>query len=534
MAFSYSAAERRRFVAASACNLLTHKQSQVEGEDLIISVPAEDSGAILRVDGWQWAGVNVKIERIGGEASASGSSKTEETRDMLKGVLERRYNIESKFLDLSALRQDALLKEQSIFDTKTTAGKFFPAMMRVLDGAFESSKDKDEAVTSVSLADNELIDLAAMSSLSQTLPKLKNLDLSNNKFEKLTQLSLWKKRFLHLEHLILTGNPIEQSEPDYHKSIIAWYPNLRQLNGIQVRTEEDIANRSKTPDLPFPIRSPAFQDEGGIAENFVRTFIAGFDTDRPALTALYYDEHSDFSYSVNTAAPRDPTSTEQTEKQEWGDYIKNSRNLKKITQLPARQNRMFRGPQAVAEVFATLPKTKHADLAVDAKKYMIEAHIQPGVPDPSGGSQSGVDGFFVSIHGEFDEVDVATGQPKKKRSFDRTFILGPGGSSGVRIVNDILTVRAYGGAQAFDPDNFEGWNGPAAAAAPLPDGVPQLPAGLSVEMAEQMCIELQKQTRMTIGYAKECLEQVNWDFATSLQAFESVKANLPPDAFVAA
>ena len=85
---------------------------------MIISVPAEDSGAILRVDGWQWAGVNVKIERIGGEASASGSSKTEETRDMLKGVLERRYNIESKFLDLSALRQDALLKEQSILTPK--------------------------------------------------------------------------------------------------------------------------------------------------------------------------------------------------------------------------------------------------------------------------------------------------------------------------------------------------------------------------------------------------------------------------------
>lgn len=487
---------------------------------------------MLRVDGWQWAGVNVKVERIGGDASAP-STKTEETRDLIKGVLERRYNIESKFLDLTTLRQDEKLKEQSIFNVKSTAGKFFPAMMRVLEGAFETSKDKDEAVLSVSLADNELTDLTAMSSLSQTLPKLKNLDLSNNKFEKLGQLSLWKKRFLHLEHLILTGNPIEHLEPDYAKSIVSWYPNLRNLNGIQVRTEEEIANRSKTPDLPFPIRSPTFQDEGGIAEGFIRTFIAGFDTDRAALASLYYDDQSTFSYSVNTQAPRDPTNTEQTEKQEWGDYIKNSRNLKKIAHLPARQNRLFRGAQAVSEVFGALPKSKHADLAADAKKYMIEAHIQPGVPDPSGGSQAGVDGFFISIHGEFDEIDVATGQAKKKRSFDRTFILGPGGQTGVRVVNDILTVRAYGGAQAFDPDNFEGWNGPAAAA-PAPEGVPQLPAGLSMETAEQMCLELQKQTRMTIGYAKECLEQVSWDFPKALQAFESVKANLPADAFVAA
>jgi nuclear RNA export factor len=496
-------------------------------------VPAEDAGAILRLDGWQWAGVNVKVERMGGDANAPESSKTEQTRDLIKGVLERRYNIENKFLDLSTLRQDEKLKEQAIFNVKSTAGKFFPAMMRVLEGAFETPKDKDEAVLSVSLADNELTDLAAMSSLSQTLPKLKNLDLSNNKFEKLSQLSVWKKRFLHLEQLILSGNPLEQAEPDYAASVIQWYPNLRSLNGIQVRTEEDIANRSKTPDLPFPIRSPAFQDEGGIAEGFIRTFIAGFDTDRAGLATLYYDEQSDFSYSVNTGAPRDPSSAESTEKQEWGDYIKNSRNLKKITTLPARQNRMFRGPQAVSDVFASLPRTKHADLATEAKNNMIEAHIQPGVPDPSGASQAGVDGFFISIHGEFDEVDITTGQAKKKRSFDRTFILGPGGQSGVRVVNDILNVRAYGGAQAFDPDNFEGWNGPAAAA-PVPEGVPQLPAGLTIEMAEQMCLELQKQTRMTIGYAKECLEQVNWDFATSLQAFESVKASLPPDAFVAA
>lgn len=455
---------------------------------------------------------------------------------MIKGVLERRYNIESKFLDLSILRQDEKLKEQSIFNVKSTAGKFFPAMMRVLDGAFETSKDKDEAVQSLSLANNELSDLTAMSSLPQTLPKLKNLDLSNNKFEKLGQLALWKKRFHNLEMLILSGNPIEQAEPDYATSIIQWFPNLRSLNGIQVRTEEDIANRSKTPDLPFPIRSPAFQDEGGIAEGFIRNFIAGFDADRTALTTLYYDDQSDFSYSVNTAAPRDPASTESAERQEWGDYIKNSRNLKKISQLPARQNRLFRGTQAVLDVFAAFPKTKHPDLATEAKKYMIEAHIQPGVPDPSGGSQSGVDGFFITIHGEFDEVDGVTGQPKKKRSFDRTFILGPGGQSGVRIVSDILTVRAYGGAQAFDPDNFEGWNGPAAANGPAPaaDGVPQLPAGLSIEMAEQMCLELQKQTRMTINYAKDCLEQVNWDFPMALQAFESVKGNLPPDAFIAA
>lgn len=487
-------------------------------------------GALLRLDGWVRAGANVKVERKGG-AEPGDANRTMETREMLKNVLERRYNADAKFLDLSFLGQDPKLTEQAIFNQKSTASKFFPAMMVVLSKVFDTNQEKDDAFPSVSLANNELSELTVVSSLSETLPKLKNLDLSNNKFDKLEQLTRWRKRFFHLDHLILTGNPIEQTEPGYAATIIQWFPKLRMLNGVQVRTDEEIAKGSKITNLPFPLRSPSFQDEGGIAEGFIRNFIAGFDNDRAQLAAYYYDENSDFSYAVNISAPRDPSSTETTEKQEWGDYIKNSRNLKKINQLPARSHRHFKGVKAIGDLFASFPRTKHADLATEAKTYMIEAHIQPGVPDPTGASPAGVDGFAITIHGEFHEVDAA-GQPTKKRSFDRTFLLGPGGPSGVRIVNDMLHVRAYGGAQAFDPDNFEGWQVPQNAAAP--DGAPQLPAGLTLETAEQMCIELSKQTRMTPVYAKECLEQVGWDFALAQQAFESVKATLPADAFVAA
>jgi len=163
---------------------------------------------------------------------------------------------------------------------------------------------------------------------------------------------------------------------------------------------------------------------------------------------------------------------------------------------------------------------------------MIEAHIQPGVPDPTGQSPNGVDGFMIVVHGEFDEVDAATGQATKKRSFDRTFIIGPGGPSGVRIVNDMLTIRAYGGAQAFEPENFEGWSNDTQQTNNDLDATPQLPAGISVQMAEQMVAELSKRTNMTIQYSKMCLEQVAWSFDKALEAFANVKASLPADAFV--
>lgn len=485
------------------------------------------------MNGYGWAGTTVAIERLGGAAQDSGPT-TEDTKAMLKGVLERRYNFETKFLDLSALGQDPELQKKNVFDQKSTTSKLFPALMRVLEYAFDTPAERDAAITSVSLANNELADVTTVTPLSLTLPKLHNLDLSNNRLQKLSALETWRRRFYHLQHLILSGNPIEQSEPDYAAEILKWYPNLRMLNNVQVRTEEDIPKKSTIAELPFPIRTPLFQDQEGIVENFVRTFFVGFDSDRAALASHYYDDKSDFSYAVNTQAPRDPAATEHIEKQEWDQYIRNSRNLKKISQLPARQSRIFKGTKAVADAFEGMPKTKHPDLASEARKWMIEAHIQPGVPDPTGQSPNGVDGFVITVHGEFEELDAA-GQAKKKRSFDRTFVIGPGGGpSGVRVVNDMLTVRAYGGAQAFEPDQFEAWNTADAAqqATASLDMAPQLPPGITVEMAEQMVAELQKQTGMNVQYAKDCLDAAGWDFQKGLETFASVKGNLPTEAFV--
>ena len=492
----------------------------------------EDVAALERMDGYGWAGTKVSIKRADGTEVKAQDSATQDTKAMLRRVLENRYNFETKFLDLSALEKDEELNKHNIFAQTSTAHKAVRAMMRVLELSFDTEAERHAAITSVSLANNAFVDLTDVKDLSFTLPKLLNLDLSNNSFANLKALEVWKRRFYNLQHLILSGNPIEQNDPNYPAEIMKWYPNLRLLNNIQVRTEEDVASKLKTQ-LPFPINSPLFQDEGGIVENFVRTFFNGFDNDRAGLAAHYYDDKSDFSFAVNTQAPRDPAASQQTEKQEWDHYIKNSRNLKKISHLPARQNRHFRGTKAVAEILASLPTTKHPDLASEARKWMIEAQIQPSVPDPTGASPNGVDGFMITVHGEFDEVDAAGQAKKKKRSFDRTFIIGPGGPSGVRIVNDMLTVRAYGGAQAFDPDNFEGWNNSEAAQknAHDLDAAQQLPAGLSVEMAGQMVAELQKQTGLIPAYAKLCLEQTGWTFDKAMEAFNNARANLPADAF---
>lgn len=487
----------------------------------------------MRMNNYGWAGINISIARLDGaeQEPAAPSAAAEKTKAMLRGVIERRYVLDSKFLNLTELGQDEELRSEQIFDQKSTASKFFPAMMKVLNSVFDRTDDRDAAIISVSLANNELEDLTTVSTLSMTLPKLRNLDLSNNKFANLDKLVIWRKRFYHLEHLIVTGNPLEQNEPNYAQTLISWYPNLRQLNGIQVRTEEEVASKSKITNLPFPIRGPLFLDEGGIAESFIRKFFPAFDADRQAVAIHYFDEKSQFSYAVNTHAPTDPARSQKIEKGEWELYVKNSRNLKKISHLPARQNRIFRGTKAIGNAFAMLPATKHPDLTTEARSWMIEAKMVPCVPDATGASPNGVDGFLITVSGEFEEVNGG-----KKRSFDRIIVLGPGaGPDGVRVVHDVLTIRGYGGNQAFQPENFEGWIDASQLQQPttgVEAAAPGLPAGLSLELAEQMVSQLSQKTNMTLAYAKDCLDQTNWSGDAALAAFESVKGNLPAEAFI--
>jgi nuclear RNA export factor len=527
----------------------------VEGDTIFISVQPEDLHVLLRMDGFTWSAVTINIKRSDGIVdTAQPSSEAEKTKAMLRSVLERRYDMDAKFLDLSALGQDEELKASAIFDSKSTTSKFFPALMRVLELAFDQKAERDAAIQSVSLAHNDLENLTVVSTLSETLPNLHNLDLSNNKLATLDSISLFRRRFHHLKHLIVSGNPLEQNEPNYATEILKWYSSLTQLNNIQVRTEEEAAARSNVSHMPFPIRTPLFQDEGGIAENFIRNFFVGIDTDRTALANVFYDDNSEFSFAVNTSAPRDPAN--RPAPQEWEQYINNSRNLKRLTQLPARKKRQFSGAKAIADVLTSIPATKHPDLATQATKWLIESHIQPNVPDPTGQSRTGVDGFQISVHGEFQELQSTADQPGKQRSVDHLFIVGPGGSTGVRIHSHQFTIRAYGGSQAYQPEDLAAYaaivgtsnlpssqpvsssmpaptNAAATAAAATIPQPSQPPAGLTVELAEQMVLELQKQTRMTLQYAKDCLEQVSWDFNKALEVFGNVRASLPAEAFVA-
>ncbi|EON61995.1 hypothetical protein W97_01213 [Coniosporium apollinis CBS 100218] len=489
------------------------RKHQQEGDALIITLPSNEALSILRLDGWVFAGANIKIEQLSEPTrsptppgQASRAENATEVKQLLQNFLSRRYNAEMKLLDLSALGSDAELNTLGMFNSASTQSKFFPALMKICDGLFKTAQEKKDTVHSVTLADNELSSLAAVASLAPTFPDLINLDLSNNKFPNLASLHGWKHKFRHLDHLVLSGNPFEQESPDYQTQITNWYPTLRFLNGVQVRSDEEAARTSKQiTKSPLPVAAPLFQDEAQIAETFITNFFAGFDSDRNALVNMYYNADTTFSLSVNSRAPRDPS--QDHIKQEWDVYIKRSRNLKHIAQTPARMARKLQGQDAIREVYNTLPATRHPGLISDPQKWVIECIHQAGVPDPVGQLPYGVGGFLITIHGEYEEINISTGQPKHHRSFDRTFILGPGGATGVRIVRDMWTVRPYGGDQAWKVD------------------------GQALGQ-EQLVAQLSAATRMNATYSRQCLEESGWNLERAVVAFESARASLPADAFV--
>ncbi|OGM42984.1 mRNA export factor mex67 [Aspergillus bombycis] len=519
--------------------------SRVEGDTFIVSIRPELLDRMLKMNGFSFAGAPLTIQTYDPSANgmdqtmlsevsrSSGAPSTADTKSKMTAILSKRYFQQQKLLNLSKLGSDPDLLAMGIFDSTSTESKFFPALMKVWEMNFDSSTARREAVESVSLADNQLANITVVTTLAQSFPDLKNLDLSNNNFKDAQSLIGWRWKFRNLEFLDLTGTPFS-ADPTFKDTMLKWYPKLRFLNNTEVRTVEEVAAQKKTP---IPVQAPHFQDESQIGENFVKAFFVGYDNNRTDLLNGVYDNKSTFSLNVNTTAPR----AQQSETAAWDPYIKKSRNLLKINHLPARMSRSFVGADKIREMWNTLPQTRHPDIAAHPEEWLIECFPIPGLPDPSGQSATGVGGLIIMVHGKFEEIN---GPKVDLRSFDRTFILGPGGGmGGIRVINDILCLRAHGGHEAWmleQPVVQTAQPGQPPVQAPV---VPATPDGYGMPapgkpdaqvQQEQLVMQISAKTGMTLPYSEMALSGNGWNLDAALKNFVELKAQgqLPPDAFL--
>ncbi|KAJ5893334.1 mRNA export factor mex67 [Penicillium taxi] len=496
-------------------------KSRVEGDTLVASVRQNLADTMSRINNNTFAGIQISVERndcatLDHEIGGTDSASTADTKAKMTMILGKRYYADNKLLNLSKLVGDPDLQAMGIFAATSTESKFFPALMKVWEMGFETNALRRQAVESVSLADNQLANISLVTTLAQTIPALKNLDLSNNNFKDAQALIQWRWKFRELEFLDLTGSPF-CTDPEFKNTMMKWYPKLQHLNNVQVRTKEEVDAQKKTP---IPVQAPYFQDSDKIGENFIRSFFSTYDNDRSSLITSFYDKESRFSFDINTAAPKAPSA----EPAAWDPYIKMSRNLHKVNHLNPRMAREYVGDERIRSAWDMLPATYHPNIMTSPEEYLVECHQCPGLPDPSGQSETGVGGLIITVHGKFEEN---VGGKTELRSFDRTFIIGPSLVPGrIRVINDILCLRAFGGHEAWTMIAA-----PTTPAAPIPIAPPAAP--LVGSSQEDLIREMSAKSGMNLRYSEMALADNGWDAERAWQNVCELKAagTMPAEAY---
>ncbi|CAJ2501579.1 Uu.00g044320.m01.CDS01 [Anthostomella pinea] len=512
--------ERKAQTVGQTARHIRIKKSHIKGDFVYITSTKEDAEEILKVNGFAFAGTTLRISQsadttpVGGSDALSStlSSNALEIKQHLRGVLSMRYDVNAKLLNLSALGEDPALAQRGFFNGESTPEKLFRTLMAICEQLFKTPQAKRDAVVSISLSGNNVDDVLQIMSLTDTFPDLVNLDLSQNQFKDIKGLQKWRHRLRNCQTLLLNDNPIEVMDPSYKEELTSWFPKLLNLSGVQVRTAEQVAaEEAATRPTPIPQSGADFRDINGVGENFITEFIQMYDAGRNSLAAKYYDDQSTFSIAVNSRSPHAPDLHPPT----WGAYIKFSRNHTKITHTSARQQRLFTGTHLIQGVWQQLPPTRHPDLPTQLDKYIIDCHPVHGLADPTGQNPIGVDGIIITIHGEFEDQEPDT-MKTAKRSFSRTFVLGPGvpGRNPIRVISDLLSLKVY---------NLL----PASVSAPASQPSEEV-------QKQQMIIELCKQTSMNAEYSRLCLDVANWNFDQALVTFNEKRAQLPAEAFATA
>lgn len=457
------------------------------------------------------------------------SAEAKSLKDGLREFLATRYNPELKLLDLSMLGSDPRLQGMGVFkEGIKTAGKLFAAIMAICDGLFKSPKDKQDAIVSIALTDNSLSTITPISSLSQTFPDIKNLDLSRNKIPDLKALDPWRWKFRSLEILLLKDNPIESQISVLKHELMKRYPRLHTINDLQVRTPEQITaiiSAAEYAKTPIPIAGPVFRDLDQVGETFIRHFLPLYDNDRAALAASAYDAESTFSLSVNMLSPR---STEVTlPVYTWSDYVRYSRNLDKVTYLSARMHRQFIGTENIQAIWNILPATEHPDIESENDKFLFEGHELPCVPDPTCQSPTGVTGMIINIHGEFKEPGNFVAGCVSLRSFSRTFILGPGppGGPAIRVISDMLIIRPWAPLAQPTTTFIANQSNQSNPEKLVLDQSRQSDIPSVGQQQEIMTRQFMQHTGMTLQYCVLCLQQADWDIQKADELFKQTKVS---------
>ncbi|CCE62780.1 hypothetical protein TPHA_0D01390 [Tetrapisispora phaffii CBS 4417] len=519
---------------------------RVEGNAAIGYVAnKKEAEALNKFNGIRFAGKSLKIQVTGGVDNSSPTVK------LLKAFLFRRYDPQTKMLNLGSIHTDAELVQKGLFTTISTQSKMFAAMMKL------ASSESNLVVESVNLSDNNLKDINGITTLAQTFPNLKNLCLANNQIARYKSMEPWKNKFKKLRELLMTNNPIV-NERAYKNEMLKIFPKLVMLDNIVVR---DAQKLDAIYNFPFKSKPFFFENNelGSSSTEFVTNFLNLWDSDRSQLLQLYTPQ-SQFSMCSDASVP--PSSVKDADQNpSFGFYLSSSRNITKISTDTSIQQKLATGPEGIAEIFNSLPMTKH---------YLLEKAESYSMQTISYGQ---VNGFMIILHGFFEETTKPMnvnnkGRPRRfnhgsnassdkrlsKKSFDRVWVLVPT-NYGVIVASDMLTVRPYVSAAWIKvPDTPATINNTAVPMQQMnqPNFVPnttmnqqmsppilaptlQLPPEIQARLSPiqlELLNKLHVDTKLNSEYTYMLAEQSGWNYDVAFKGFQSSMGQIPREAYI--
>lgn len=412
-----------------------------------------------------------------------------EELEQLKQCMSKRFDGSQQALDLNSLRTDPDLVTHNI-DLVLNRRNCMQAVNKVIE-------ENIPELVSLNLSNNRLYRLDDLSELVNKATKLKSLNLSRNELK--TERELDKIKGFQLEELWLDRNALCDSFKDHSTYISAVrerFSKLLRLDGHILPLP--IAFDVEAPTTLPPGKGSYFgsDDIKSLILRFLQQYYSVYDSaDRQPLLDAYHDGAS-FSLTV-------PFTTQNPSRSSLGEYQKDSRNVKKLSN-PAARFRLLKHTRLMVVAFLNeLPKTQH-----DVSSFVVDVSACTNTL------------LSFTVAGVFKEVD---GKARDSvRAFSRVFVTVPAGNTGLCIVNDELFVR---NASTEEIRRAFATPAPTPSSSPVPSlSAPQ----------QEMLSAFSLQSGMNLEWTQKCLQDNEWDFNRAAQIFTQLKAEgkIPDVAFV--
>ncbi|XP_017029008.1 nuclear RNA export factor 1 [Drosophila kikkawai] len=475
-------------------------------------------------------------------------------KEKMKLVMAKRYNIQTKALDLSRFHTDPDLKH--IFCPLFRSN----VMSTAMDIICENIPDLE----AINLNDNCMSSMEAFKGVEKRIPNLKILYLGDNKIPSLAHLVVFRN--LNILELVLKNNPFRSRYKDHHHYISETrrkFPKLLKLDGetLGPQVDFDLVDSGR---MPEPKASFLCDNAGAeVVRQFLDQYFLIFDSDNRQALLDAYHENSMLSITMPSASQAG----------RLNNFWKFNRNLRRVVNNDRddhRTRQLKYGRLACVSTLDEWPRTQH-----ERRTFTVDLTIYNASM------------MVFTVTGLFKELSRETNNTNYDlRHFARTFVVVPQ-NTGYCIRNETIFVTSATNEQSREfkrsqhqpaPGAIASTSAAAAAAAaassptgglqgrlnpvgvgnvanvailpgaqlgttsPLATGggapaAPAVAAGpvahdenTKMQMIQAMCA----QSQMNLAWSRKCLEETNWDYNHAAYVFEKLfKDNqIPPEAFV--